>query len=111
MILFRASLAIVWAAVAAVTLWALAELGLLAAPRTFVSDLAHPWRAQFYLDLEAHLLLLCAWIFYRERRPPLGILFSAATLLLGALFTLPYVLAASIRAGGDARRLLLGARA
>jgi hypothetical protein len=110
-ILFRAFLLIVWAAVAGVTLWALVERGLLSAPRTFLSDLAHPWRAQFYADLEAHLLLLGAWMICRERRTLVGAACAAATLLLGALFSLPYVLIASIRAKGDIRRLLLGARA
>ena len=109
-ILLRAFLLIVWAAVAAVTLWALLELGLPAAPRTFLSDLSHPWRAQFYADLEAHLLLVGAWMIYRERLPLVGAACAAATLLLGALFSLPYVLLAGLRAKGDIRRLLLGAR-
>lgn len=109
MILFRALLLIVWAVVAAVTAWALLELGLPAAAQTFLSDLGHPWRAQFYADLEAHLLLLGAWMIYRERLPLVGVACAIATLLLGALFSLLYVLVASIRAKGDMRRLLLGA--
>jgi hypothetical protein len=109
--LLRPFLLIVWAAVAAVTAWALLEHGLVEAPRTFVSDLAHPWRAQFYADLEAHLLLVGAWMIYRERLPLVGVASAVATLLLGALFSFPYVLVASIRAQGDMRRLLLGARA
>ena len=110
-ILLRSFLLILWALVAAVTFWALLERGLIEAPRTFLSDLRHPWRAQFYSDLEAHLLLVGAWMIYRERLPLAGIACAAATLLLGALFSLPYVLLASVRAGGDMRRLLLGARA
>lgn len=110
-ILFRALLLIVWAAVAAVTVWALLDRGVLAAPQTFLSDLAHPWRPQFYADLEAHLLLLGAWMICRERQPLAGVGCAIATLLLGALFSVPYVLLASIRAKGDMRRLLLGARA
>ena len=103
-------LAAIWTAVAAVTLWALADLGLPAALQTFLSDLRHPWRAQFYADLEAHLLLLGAWMVYRERSRSTGVACAVLTLLLGALFSLAYVLVASIRAGGDVRRLLLGDR-
>jgi hypothetical protein len=109
-ILLRALVLIVWAVVATVTVWALLDLGLLALPRTFLADLAHPWRAQLYADLEAHLLLVGAWMIYRERLPLAGIACALATLLLGALFSLPYVLLASVRARGDMRRLLLGAR-
>ena len=107
---FRIFLAAIWTAVAAVTLWALAELGLPAAAETFFGDLSHPWRAQFYADLEAHLLLVGAWMIYRERSRGVGIACAALTLLLGALFSLPYVLAASIRARGNPRLLLLGER-
>jgi hypothetical protein len=108
MIGFRIFLLLVWSAVAAVTLWALASLGLLAGLQTFLGDLEHPWRAQFYADLEAHLLLVGAWMIYREPSRGVGILCALLTLLLGALFTLPYVLVASIRAQGDPKTLLLG---
>ena len=110
MLAFRSFLVAIWLIVAAVTLWALSEMGLLAYPRTFIGDLSHPWRAQFYSDLSAHLFLVAGWILYRERSRTIGLLFAAATLLLGALFTFPYVLLASLRAG-DARTLLLGAGA
>lgn len=103
-------LSALWLAVAAVTVWALAERGLPAALQTFFGDLRHPWRAQFYADLEAHLLLAGAWMIYRERSRGLGIACALLTLLLGALFSLPYVLAAGIRAKGDPGLLLLGER-
>jgi hypothetical protein len=111
MTILRLLLILLWSAVAAVTLWALAELGLAAAATTFLSDLSHPWRAQFYADLEAHLLLFGAWMIYREPSRGVGVVCALLTLLLGALFSLAYVLHASLRARGDARRLLLGARA
>ena len=107
MLAFRTFLVAIWLIVAAVTLWAVTEMGLLAYPRTFVGDLSHPWRAQFYSDLSAHLLLIAGWIIYRERSRATGLFFAAATLLLGALFTIPYILLASLRAG-DAQTLLLG---
>ena len=110
MTVFRLLLVLLWLVIAAVTVNALIDQGLAAAPITFISDLAHPWRAQFYADLEAHLLLVGAWMIYRERSRGVGIACAMLTLLLGALFSLAYVLAASIRARGDARVLLLGER-
>jgi hypothetical protein len=108
MTLFRLALPVLWIGIAAVTLWALARMGLWAAAETFASDLAHPWRAQFYGDLEIHLLLFAGWIVWREPSRGLALLFAGATILLGALFTLPYLLAASVKARGDAAALLLG---
>jgi hypothetical protein len=108
---FRLALALLWIGVAAVTIWALASLGLAAGVKTFLGDLRHPWRAQFYFDLEAHLLVFSAWILWREGWRMRGVVFAAATMLLGALFTLAYLLHASVAAGGDVRALLLGRRA
>ena len=109
--MLRLGLAAGWIAIAAVTWWALGALGLPALPRTMLADLAHPWRAQLYLDLELQLLVFAAWVVWRERRFGVGLACAAATMLLGALFTLPYLLVASVVAEGDVRRLLLGARA
>jgi hypothetical protein len=100
-----------WTVLAAVTGWALFSLGLAALPETMLRDLHHPWRAQLYLDLELHLVLFAGWMIWREGSLRTGLAAAVATILLGALFTLPYLLAASIRAGGDPRRLLLGVRA
>ena len=104
----RLLLAAGWLAIAAVTLWALARLGPFAAAETFAGDLDHPWRAQFYLDLELHLLLFAAWIVWREPSRARGAAFALLTMVLGALFTLPYLLVAAARSGGDVRALLTG---
>ncbi|HEX8668939.1 MAG TPA: hypothetical protein VF727_11285 [Allosphingosinicella sp.] len=105
---FRGLLVLLWVGICAVTLWALATLGLPAAAATFVSDLAHPWRAQFYGDLEIYLLLASTWIVWREPSRLVGFACAAATIMLGALFTLPYLLVAAVRAKGDPARLVLG---
>ena len=97
-----------WLAIAAVTVWALVSLGLRAAAESFVGDLAHPWRAQFYLDLELHLLVFAAWIVWREPSRARGAAFALLTMVLGALFTLPYLIVAAARSGGDIRALLTG---
>jgi hypothetical protein len=100
-----------WLAIAEVTVWALVTLGPLALPETLLADLRHPWRAQLYLDLELQLLVFAAWVLWRERSLRVGLACAAATMLFGALFTLLYLLFASLKAKGDVRALLLGARA
>ena len=106
----RCYLVAAWLGVAAVTLWALATLGLSGLFETLAADLRQPWRAQLDSDLEAHLLLVAGWIAWRHRWSPGGFVAGAAAVLLGALFTLPYLLVASFKAG-DGRVLLLGERA
>ena len=104
---FRLLLVLLWLAIAAITVNALLDQGLAAAPITFARDLAHPWRAQFYADFEMQLLLLAAWIVWREPSRLRGVAFALLNMLLGALFTLPYLLLASVRSGGDVRAMLL----
>ena len=106
----RLYLAAAWIGVAAVTAWAIATLGLWGLFDTLGSDLSHAWRAQLDSDLEAHLLLFAGWIGWRHRWRPGGLAAGVAVLLLGALFTLPYLLLATFRAA-DIRALLLGERA
>jgi hypothetical protein len=108
MTLFRLVLVALAAVIAVVTAIAIDRAGLWAAVATFAGDLDDPWRAQFYADLEIHLVLVACWILYRERARPAAFVFAAAAIVLGALFTVPYVLAATFRARGDVRLLLTG---
>lgn len=107
----RLVLVVGWTAIVFVTAHALVTLGVSGFVDTVLEDIRHPWRQQFYLDFELHLLLFAGWIAWRERFRASGLVCAVATLLLGALFTLPYLLVTSVRAGGDPRRLLLGKRA
>ena len=107
MLAFRTLLVAMWLVVAAITAWALLRMGLAVGVETFFGDLSHPWRAQFYADLEVHLILIAGWILFRERSKSVGLAFAIATMLLGALFTLPYILVATIGAA-DARDVLIG---
>ena len=107
----RLFLVLGWIGIALVTAHAMAATGVSGLIETVLGDLRHPWRLQLYLDFELHLLLFAGWLAWRERPLALGLACAAATLVLGALFTLPYLLFATVRAEGSARRLLLGARA
>jgi hypothetical protein len=97
-----------WLLLAAVTAVPVERLGLSAAAATFLADFRQPWRAQFYTDFSLHLLLVAGWIFSRSRTVAAGLLGGALAILLGALFTLPYVAVALVRSRGDPARLLLG---
>jgi hypothetical protein len=105
---FKLVVLALWAAIFIVTVAAIAKLGLAAAPTTFLADLRHPWRMQFYFDLEVHLLLAGCWMIYREQSRLVGVACGVATLFLGGLFTAPYVLIASFRAKGEVGALLMG---
>jgi len=109
--MLRTFLIVGWVAIAVVTVAAMTSLGVGDFIQTVLEDVRHPWRLQLYVDFELHLLLFAGWIAWRERPLAVGLVCAAATLVLGALFTLPYLLFATVRAEGSVRRLLLGARA
>jgi hypothetical protein len=107
---FRVLLCIGWAVLLIVTLQAVSSLGLDAAGQTFFDDLSHPWRAQFNADFGLHLLLVAAWMVWRSKSLLVGLLCGLLAILMGGLFTLAYLLVASIRVQGDFRKVLLGHR-
>ncbi len=108
--LFRIALGVVWAVLVVITLRAFQQLGLDGA-NVFISDFAHPWRAQFYADFSVHVVLVVLWIIYREPRLWAGVICAALAGVFGSVFTLAYIFIATFRANGDARTLLLGGHA
>lgn len=106
---FRLLAVFLWGLIVAVTGYAVYTLGS-DGGMVFLSDLSHPWRAQFNTDLMIHLLLFASWVFWREQSKVAGAV-CALLCLMGGLFTLPYLLWAMHRAGGDMKLLLLGAQA
>jgi len=105
----RGFLILGWLLLAAVTARAVAMHGL-EGGNVFFSDFAHGWRAQFYTDFLLHVVPIAAWVYWREASKLTGALCVLGT-LSGGLFTLLYVLVATYRADGDARRLMLGCHA
>lgn len=78
-------------------------------PALAVEDiLAMNWRSQFDIDLVIHLLLLATWISWRERFTAKGYLFGFLSIVLGGMFSFPYLLYAIYLANGDPKRVLLG---
>ncbi|MFI5736613.1 hypothetical protein ACIA49_41230 [Kribbella sp. NPDC051587] len=91
MLIIRSALVIAWLAIVAVTVHAITTLGL-SAGSVFITDFSHPWRAQINGDFGLHLLLIMAWIAYRER----GVRrLLALPVVLGSVYTLPYLFAAT----------------
>ncbi len=107
--LLRGYLILGWLLLAGITAWAVSSLGA-DGGMVFFSDFAHAWRAQFYTDFLLHVVPVAIWIYWREPSKPVGVL-CALGASMGGLFTLIYLLAATYRADGDARRLLLGGHA
>jgi hypothetical protein len=95
-----------WLLLFALTVRAVMALGL-AGGEVFLSDFAQPWRAQFNTDFTLYALPITAWVFWREASWLTGLLCALGT-LAGGVFTLRYLLVASVRARGDLRCLLLG---
>jgi hypothetical protein len=106
---FRLFVLAIWVVLFAITWRAAVELGL-GGGTAFLSDLSHPWRAQFNIDFSLHLLLFAAWVFWREPSKLVGLV-CALLCTLGGLFTFLYLFVAVSRAGGNVRVLLLGAHA
>jgi len=106
---FQVFLVAIWVALLVVTWRAIADLGL-GGGNVFVSDLSHPWRAQFNVDFLLHLLLFAFWVFWREASKLVGLV-CAVLCVLGGMFTFPYLLLLAIRSRGDFRAFLLGTHA
>lgn len=78
-------------------------------PAVALSDLLMlNWRTQFNMDFIVHLLLCAAWIAWRERLTAKAWSFAFLSIVMGGMFTFPYLLYAIREAKGDTRRILLG---
>jgi hypothetical protein len=106
----RIGIGIVWIVLVFVTAHAIQKQGIDGA-NIFIADFSHPWRAQFNSDFSAHLLLMAIWIIYREPRLWVGIVCAVISVFCGGAFSLAYIVIATFRAAGDARKLLLGKHA
>ena len=108
---FCVFLAVGWLLTLYVSVHAISTMGAGAAGQVFFGDMSHPWRAQFNTDFAMHLLLVAAWMIYRSKSWVVGLICGVLAINLGAVFTFGYLLVAALRAKGDMRKVLLGARA
>ena len=80
-------------------------------PAVAIEDLqAFNWRTQFDADFVIHLLLFALWIAWREGFNLRGYLFGVVSIVMGGMFSFPYLIHASLAAEGNPSRLLLGVR-
>jgi len=96
-----------WITLLAISAIAIAQMGYDAAGVTFIGDFGHAWRAQFNADFSIHLLLMAAWMIWRSRSWPVGLVCGLMTICLGAVFLLPYLALAWWR-GGTLEAAILG---
>lgn len=94
-----ATAAVAWIGLFTLSANAIGQMGYGAAGAVFLGDFAHPWRAQFNADFSMHLLLVAAWMVWRSRSWPLGLVCGLLTICMGALFLLPYLALAWWRSG------------
>ncbi len=111
MTILRGFMIVAWLIALGTMILATGEMGFSAGVKIFLEDFGHPWRAQFNADFLAHLVLMAAWILYREPSPVGRWLCAPAAMFFGGAFSFLYVAFAATRAGGDPRKLLLGRHA
>jgi len=70
-----------------------------------------PWRSQFDIDFIVHLLLLATWVTWREGANAKAYLFGLLSIVMGGMFSFPYILYATFHARGEPKALLLGLHA
>lgn len=78
-------------------------------PAVAFNDLiALNWRSQFDFDFIIHLILIASWIIWREGGHARAYLFGFLSVVMGGMFSFPYIIYAIYLAKGEPRALLLG---
>lgn len=81
-------------------------------PAVAINDLlALDWRTQFDFDLVIHLLLMAWWIVWREGMNAKAYAFGFLSIVMGGMFSFPYIIFAMVKAKAQPRALLLGVHA
>ncbi len=81
-------------------------------PAVAIGDLmALNWRSQFDTDFLIYLFLVAAWISWREGFTLKGHVFGVVSVIMGGMFSFPYLLHATYKGEGDMRKVLLGVHA
>ncbi len=81
-------------------------------PAVAINDLMSlNWRSQFDFDFIVHLLLLATWVVWREGATPKAYVFGVLSVVMGGMFSFPYLFHAIAVARGEPRAILLGVHA
>lgn len=81
-------------------------------PAVAIGDLLEwGWRSQFDFDFIIHLLLLASWVTWREGGSGKAYVFGFLSVVMGGMFSFPYLAYAIYKAQGNPKTLLLGVHA
>jgi hypothetical protein len=81
-------------------------------PAVAINDLISlSWRTQFDIDFIIHLLLLSIWVIWREGGTAKAYLFGALSIVMGGMFSFPYIIYISFVSRGNPKYFLLGIHA
>lgn len=111
MTILRVFLAFSTVLIYAITALAVAQQGPNWPAVAFADVIALGWRSQFDLDFLVHLFLLAAWVVWREGATGRAYLFGVLSIVMGGMFSFPYLIYATYAARGEPVALLLGVRA
>lgn len=68
------------------------------------------WRTQFDVDFIVHLFLLATWIIWREGATKKAYVYGFLSVIMGGMFSFPYLIYTTYIAGGDVKKIMLGTR-
>ena len=81
-------------------------------PAVAINDLLTlNWRTQFDFDFIIHLLLLATWGVWRDGANAKAYLFGFLSIVMGGMFSFPYLIYEMYQVKGNPRALLLGIHA
>lgn len=81
-------------------------------PAVAIGDLLElGWRSQFDTDFLVHLFLLATWVVWREGATAKAYLYGFLSIVLGGMFSFPYIVYATYKARAEPKALLLGVHA
>ncbi|MFT5612308.1 MAG: hypothetical protein ACI9LU_002818 [Polaribacter sp.] len=81
-------------------------------PAVAITDLMSlGWRSQFDFDFIVHLLLLASWIVWREGADTKAYVFGFLSIVMGGMFSFPYIIYARFKARAQLQALLFGINA
>jgi len=108
MTMFRAYLIVVLAGLSGYTLIVGTQHGWNLLPVFFSNIADMGWPGQFNVDFMTFLGLSGIWVAWRHQFTGAAIALGVVAFFGGMMFLAPYLLWASVQAGGDAKVLLLG---
>ena len=78
-------------------------------PAVAINDLLSlNWRTQFDFDFIIHLIILATWVVWREGGNSRAYIFGFLSIIMGGMFSFPYLVHTIYQVKGNPQALLLG---